>query len=203
MKQIRIILLVFIPLTALIFFSVQQAAASTAPIGRSRSGASEDRRIFGMIQMAALCRDAATPIADDAAASGAPERFAFPAGANVAPAFGHDAAGMGEISMPIMVREFSRGRRTIQSLSNDSIHVNHLNRGTRLPWAPQYKSHNWQDTVSERAAGMILLNWLNKNIFKKYPIRIKTLLWATRVLTLAPIASLSASTTVQTSQTES
>jgi hypothetical protein len=34
MKQIRIILLVFIPLTALIFFSVQQDAASTAPTGR-------------------------------------------------------------------------------------------------------------------------------------------------------------------------
>jgi hypothetical protein len=27
----------------------------------------------------------------------------FPAGANVAQAFGHDAAGMGEISMPNMV----------------------------------------------------------------------------------------------------
>jgi hypothetical protein len=51
--------------------------------------------------MAALCRDAATPIADDEAASGLPERFAFRQAANIAQAFGHDAAGMGEISMPI------------------------------------------------------------------------------------------------------
>jgi hypothetical protein len=35
----------------------------------------------------------------------------FPAGANVAQAFGHDAAGMGEISMPIMVCELLRGWR--------------------------------------------------------------------------------------------
>ena len=41
--------------------------------------------------MAALCRDAATPIADDEAASGEPERFAFRQTANVAQAFGHDA----------------------------------------------------------------------------------------------------------------
>ena len=34
--------------------------------------------------------------ADDEAASGAPERFAFRQRANVAQAFGHDAAGMGE-----------------------------------------------------------------------------------------------------------
>jgi hypothetical protein len=31
--------------------------------------------------------------------------------ANVAPAFGHDAAGMGEISIPIHWREFSMGCR--------------------------------------------------------------------------------------------
>jgi hypothetical protein len=41
--------------------------------------------------MAALCRDAATPIADDEAASGAPERFAFRQRANGTQAFGHDA----------------------------------------------------------------------------------------------------------------
>jgi hypothetical protein len=40
----------------------------------------------------------------------------FPAGANVAQAFGHDAAGMGEISMPIIVPECSRGRRMLQLL---------------------------------------------------------------------------------------
>ena len=45
--------------------------------------------------------------------AGFPERFAFQQAANVAQAFGHDAAGMGEISMPIMVRKFSRGWRTI------------------------------------------------------------------------------------------
>ena len=33
--------------------------------------------------------------ADDEAASGAPERFAFRQGANVAQAFGHDVAGRG------------------------------------------------------------------------------------------------------------
>jgi hypothetical protein len=51
--------------------------------------------------MAALCRVAATLIAEDEAAAGAPERFAFRQAANVAQAFGHDAAGMGEISMRI------------------------------------------------------------------------------------------------------
>ena len=49
---------------------------------------------------------------DDEAASGAPEWFAFRQTANVAQAFGHDAAGMGEISMPIPARGFSRGWRT-------------------------------------------------------------------------------------------
>src|ERR1035437_7002498 len=73
--------------------------------------------------MAALCRDAATPndaqlldrprqVADDEAAFGLPERFAFRQAANVAPAFGHDVAAMSEISMPIPARRFSRGRRT-------------------------------------------------------------------------------------------
>jgi len=44
-----------------------------------RSGASADRRKYFPLdfQMAALCRDAATPIADAEAASSAPERFAF------------------------------------------------------------------------------------------------------------------------------
>src|ERR1039457_6600885 len=50
-----------------------------------------------------------TEVVDDEAASRAPERVAFPQGANVAQAFGHDAAGMGEISMPIPAREFSKG----------------------------------------------------------------------------------------------
>jgi hypothetical protein len=50
-------------------------------------------------------------IADDEAASGAPERFAFRQRANIAQAFGHDAAGMGEISMPIMVRIFLMRQR--------------------------------------------------------------------------------------------
>jgi hypothetical protein len=45
-------------------------------------------------------------VADDAAASGAPERFAFRQRANGAQAFGHDAAGMGEISMPIPRADF-------------------------------------------------------------------------------------------------
>jgi len=36
--------------------------------------------------------------ADDEAASGAPEWFAFRQAANVVQAFGHDAAGMGEFS---------------------------------------------------------------------------------------------------------
>ena len=35
------------------------------------------------------------PSADDAAAAGAPERFAFRQAAHVAQAFGHDAAGGG------------------------------------------------------------------------------------------------------------
>ena len=43
---------------------------------------------------------------DDEAASGAPEWFAFRQTANVAQAFGHDAAGMGEISMPIPRADF-------------------------------------------------------------------------------------------------
>ena len=55
-------------------------------------------------------------VADDEAASDAPERFAFRQAANVALAFGHDAAGMGEISMPIPARGFSRGRRMILRL---------------------------------------------------------------------------------------
>jgi hypothetical protein len=41
------------------------------------------------------------PIADDEAASGAPERFAFRQRANVAQAFGHDAAGFAENSPAI------------------------------------------------------------------------------------------------------
>ena len=45
-------------------------------------------------------------VADDETASSAPERFAFRQAANVAQAFGHDAAGMGEISMPITRADF-------------------------------------------------------------------------------------------------
>jgi hypothetical protein len=58
-----------------------------------RSGASADRRkLFPLyFQMAALCRDAATPITDDETASGFPERFVFRQVSNVAQAFGHDA----------------------------------------------------------------------------------------------------------------
>jgi hypothetical protein len=70
--------------------------------------------------MAVLYRDAATPndaqilhrprqVADDEAASGFPERFVFRQASNVAQAFGRDAAGMGEISMPLMVSMFLRG----------------------------------------------------------------------------------------------
>jgi hypothetical protein len=92
----------------------------------------------------------------------------FPAGANVAQAFGHDAQAWAKYQCQPHAR-FSRRRRMIYADS----------------------------------ACMILFNRLDYKIFKEYPIRIKTLLWATRVLTLAPIASLPASTTVQTSQTES
>src|ERR1035438_10556538 len=44
----------------------------------------------------------------------------FPAGANVAQAFGHDAAGMGEISIPIPAHGFSRGygRCSFSNLTN-------------------------------------------------------------------------------------
>jgi hypothetical protein len=47
-------------------------------------------------------------IADDEAASGAPERFAFRQGANVAQAFGHDAAGGGRNINASPMRGFSR-----------------------------------------------------------------------------------------------
>jgi len=43
-----------------------------------RSGASADRRkLVCFFQMAALCRDAATPIAGDVAAAALPGQFAF------------------------------------------------------------------------------------------------------------------------------
>jgi hypothetical protein len=41
-------------------------------------------------------------VADDEAASGAPERFAFRQVANVAQAFGHDAAGGGRNTMTML-----------------------------------------------------------------------------------------------------
>jgi hypothetical protein len=49
-----------------------------------------------------------TEVADDEAASGLPERFAFRQAANGAQAFGHDAAGMGEIAMPVPRADFPR-----------------------------------------------------------------------------------------------
>src|ERR1019366_6751129 len=65
-------------------------------------------------------------VADDEAASGAPEGFAFRQRATVAQAFGYDAAGMGEISMPIMARGFSMGRWTMLPLRMEKILISHL-----------------------------------------------------------------------------
>jgi hypothetical protein len=69
--------------------------------------------------MAALCRDAATPIAGDVAASGAPERFTFRQAQTSRRRLAMTRQAVGEISMPIMVREFSRGWRTILLLREE------------------------------------------------------------------------------------
>jgi hypothetical protein len=60
--------------------------------------------------MAVLCRDAATPIADDEAASGFPERFAFRQVQTSRRRLAMTRQAVGEISMPVMEREFSVGK---------------------------------------------------------------------------------------------
>ena len=77
---------------------------------------------------------------DDEAASGAPEWFAFRQTANVAQAFGHDAAGMGEISMPIPAHSFKgtfNDLCTIVLAYAAIVRANSTERGTGLSWAPQ------------------------------------------------------------------
>ena len=53
-------------------------------------------------------------VADDEAASGAPERFAFRQGANVAQAFGHDALAWAKYQCPSHARIFKWTRMILQ-----------------------------------------------------------------------------------------
>ena len=62
--------------------------------------------VYDMFQMAALCRDAATPIADDSAASGATERFAFRQTQTSRRRLAMARQAVGEISMPIPRLDF-------------------------------------------------------------------------------------------------
>src|ERR1035441_5514719 len=49
----------------------------------------------------------------------------FPAGANVAQAFGHDAQAWAKYQGQSHAREFSRGRRTILQLRGVTVHLTH------------------------------------------------------------------------------
>ncbi len=70
-------------------------------------------------------------VADDEAASGASERFAFRQRANVAQASGHDAAGGGRNGNSIPARGFSRGhgRCSVGECRNATMEISQLRSG--------------------------------------------------------------------------